>query len=125
MVDRLLEVRGKTLHPSTSTPDSPNTTRKACIKLTELLMIINNNKDIYLALFKHHFTVQKIDIRVIQAYPACCFPPKSQFFNVDSERGHDSMFFISLHKTDSAVSPNLTESGGIHVEANDKNGSTL
>ena len=30
------------------------------------------------------------------------------------------MSFISFHKTNSAVSPDLTESGGVHVEANDK-----
>ena len=30
------------------------------------------------------------------------------------------MFFISFHKTNSAVSPDLTESGGVHVQANDK-----
>ena len=28
------------------------------------------------------------------------------------------MIFISLHKTNSAVSPDLSESGGVHVEAN-------
>ena len=30
------------------------------------------------------------------------------------------MLFISFHKTNGAVSPDLTESGGVHVEASDK-----
>lgn len=89
-----------------------------------ILMMINNNNNNkifkYLPLFKHNFTVQKSDIRVVQPYPACSFPPKSQFFGVNPERGHHSVFFISLQKTNSAVSPDLTESCGVHVEADDK-----
>ena len=30
------------------------------------------------------------------------------------------MFFIPLHKTNSAISPDLTETSGVHVEAKDK-----
>lgn len=65
-----------------------------------------------LAFLKDNLAMNKVDIGVVQPHTALGVPSKGYFVHIDAKGGDRSVWFLSFHKAEGAIAPDLTEFHG-------------